>query len=362
MLVEVNLYSPKISIGITTYNRPELLREAVDSVLNQSYQNFELIISNDYVDTKLTLHDLGVTEDSRIRIINQPSNLGEINNMNYLLREASGDFFTWLADDDLLHQDFLSSAVSGMELFRNSNPTAFYSNYSSIKSDVFHSVTDGEIREDRSEIIVNVFYDDKSLIENYLKRNLALIGCYGVISIEALRAVGGITRMGSSFGPYSDTVLPVNIVKSGGGIVYTPKKMVFLRLHDESVSSTSTNILAYTSAEADFLEILKNTESIKAGRINKNDSIKNLLRWFSDNNWAVLFRNPDISNCRKLLIYIHHQFTMGFKNLPFHMAVQHETYCCFFLFKFYCRKIVSLISDLWGELRSSNIGCGKIKD
>lgn len=335
------MYFPKISIGITTYNRPEFLREAIISVQNQSYENFELIISNDYVNAEITLHDLGILDDNRIRVINQPKNLGEINNMNYLLRVASGDFFTWLADDDLLNKDFLSTAISGMELFQDSDPIAFYSNYSSTKSEVLHPVsTEEDIDVDNYR---NVFYDDKSLIDNYLKRNLSLIGCYGVVSIGALRAIGGITRMGSSFGPYSDTVLPINLVGLGRGIVYSPKKLVFLRLHGESISSTSTNILAYTSAEADFLEIVENTEAIKTGIINKNDSIKNLLKWFSDNNWAVLFRNPNISNGRKLLIFIQHQFSMGFKNLPFYMAVQHETYCCFFLFKFYLRKIVKLM-------------------
>lgn len=343
--MEDNLYSPKISIGITTYNRPEFLREAVASVQNQSYKNFELIISNDYVDSELSLNDLGIMDDKRIRIVNQPKNLGEINNMNYLLRVASGDFFTWLADDDLLHQDFLSSAVSGMEIFRDSNPTAFYSNYSSIKSDVFHSATNEENSVDPSNIHKYAFYDGKTFIENYLKRNLTLIGCYGIISIETLRAIGGITKMGSSFGPYSDTVLPISIVKFGGGIVYSPKNLVFLRLHSESVSSTSTNVLAYTSAEAQFLEILENTDLVKTGKINKNDAIKNLLRWFSDNNWAVLFRNSNISNFRKILIYINHQIKISFKKLPFYMAVMHQAYCCFFLFKFYFRKIINQISS-----------------
>ena len=61
----------KITIGMTTYNRPEFLRQAVQSVLQQSYKNFELIISNDFIERAVILEDLGIEDDSRIKIINQ---------------------------------------------------------------------------------------------------------------------------------------------------------------------------------------------------------------------------------------------------------------------------------------------------
>ena len=45
--------TPTVTIGITAYNRPALLREAVLSVLNQAYGNFELLIGNDYIEKEL---------------------------------------------------------------------------------------------------------------------------------------------------------------------------------------------------------------------------------------------------------------------------------------------------------------------
>ena len=77
--------TPLITIGLTTYNRPDCLKESVLSVLNQKYKNFRLIIGNDFPESKVTFETLGIDKDSRIDIINFEENIGEIDNLNYLL-------------------------------------------------------------------------------------------------------------------------------------------------------------------------------------------------------------------------------------------------------------------------------------
>ena len=74
--------TPTVTIGIVTYNRPDLLREAVLSILNQTYGNFELLIGNDYIKTPVTFDTLGINPNPRVKILNYSSNLGEIDNMN----------------------------------------------------------------------------------------------------------------------------------------------------------------------------------------------------------------------------------------------------------------------------------------
>ena len=64
----------KISIGVTTYNRNNLLKRAIRSILNQSYRNFEILIGNDYVKKKINKKILG-TSDPRIKIFNYKKNL-----------------------------------------------------------------------------------------------------------------------------------------------------------------------------------------------------------------------------------------------------------------------------------------------
>src|SRR5512138_3932148 len=73
--------SPLFSIGITTYERRELLKETLGSITRQTFGDFEAIVGNDHTSVPLSRRLLGV-EDPRVRIVNHPANLGEVRNMN----------------------------------------------------------------------------------------------------------------------------------------------------------------------------------------------------------------------------------------------------------------------------------------
>ena len=111
----------KITIGLTTYRRKTFLKQAIKSILSQNYKNFELLIGNDYPSKKITLKDLGFNRDSRIKIINHKKNLGEVENLNYLLKKCNTEWFTWMADDDQFHQNYLSILINHLESNKNYN-------------------------------------------------------------------------------------------------------------------------------------------------------------------------------------------------------------------------------------------------
>lgn len=117
---------PFFSIGITTYDRHDLLVEAIRSVLAQEFADFEIIVGNDYQAETLTPEMLGI-DDPRLVIVNHPVNLREVGNMNALLAAARGHYFTWLFDDDLLEPDFLS--VAHALLCRPDPPSALFTGY-----------------------------------------------------------------------------------------------------------------------------------------------------------------------------------------------------------------------------------------
>jgi len=99
---------PFFTIGVPTYNRHDLLRETLDSIIVQSFTDFEVIVGNDFTAEVLTCEMLGIT-DPRIRIVNHPRNLREVGNMNALFEMASGRYVTLLFDDDLYEPDFLQT-------------------------------------------------------------------------------------------------------------------------------------------------------------------------------------------------------------------------------------------------------------
>lgn len=92
---------PIISIGIPTYNRREYLIKAVQSALAQTYEEIEVIVS-DNASTDDTWQHLEAIQDHRVRRIRQPRNLGMTANFNATLDAATGEFFLLLSDDDLL--------------------------------------------------------------------------------------------------------------------------------------------------------------------------------------------------------------------------------------------------------------------
>ena len=118
--------SPVFTIAIPTYNRVDLLRQTVLSIINQTFSNFEIIISNDFIEKKLTQEKLDIFDD-RIKIYNNIKNLGEIKNMNYLLSLANGKYFAWQFDDDIYALNFLETINNTFK--REEDLNAVFSSY-----------------------------------------------------------------------------------------------------------------------------------------------------------------------------------------------------------------------------------------
>jgi glycosyltransferase involved in cell wall biosynthesis len=101
-------HMPKASIGMPVYNGEKSIRAALDSVLAQTFTDFELIISdNASTDgTAAICREYGA-RDRRIRYVRQRENRGPAANFKYVLDEAVGEYFMWAACDDTRSPDFL---------------------------------------------------------------------------------------------------------------------------------------------------------------------------------------------------------------------------------------------------------------
>ncbi|MBD2516747.1 glycosyltransferase family 2 protein [Nostoc sp. FACHB-973] len=102
---------PKITVCIPTFNRISLLPYAIDSVFNQSEQDFELIICDDG-STDGTPELMSEYTDHRIKYIRHPQNIGKSNNMRSGFDAARGEYFIKFDDDDRLTPDFLASTAA----------------------------------------------------------------------------------------------------------------------------------------------------------------------------------------------------------------------------------------------------------
>lgn len=106
---------PAVSIGMPVYNGGKYIREALDSLLDQSFTDFELIISdNASTDGTEAICQQYAAKDARIRYVRQPVNLGALANFTFVLDEARGGYFMWAAADDRWDPNWISEMLNAM--------------------------------------------------------------------------------------------------------------------------------------------------------------------------------------------------------------------------------------------------------
>lgn len=103
--------APTVSVCIPTYRGATHIGAAIESVLAQSYTDFELIVIDDNSPDDTAAIVQGYL-DPRIRFLQNPGNLGPQGNWNRCLNEACGKYFKLLPQDDLLAPDCLAKQVA----------------------------------------------------------------------------------------------------------------------------------------------------------------------------------------------------------------------------------------------------------
>lgn len=122
----------KVSIIVPTYNRRALIRETIESIINQTYTDWELIVvddgSSDGTDSVVGVY---CDRDDRIRFFQRPSRVpkGPNSCRNFGFRVSSGELVKWVDSDDLLAEDALCNQV---EVFKTNPGTKLCLGYGSI--------------------------------------------------------------------------------------------------------------------------------------------------------------------------------------------------------------------------------------
>lgn len=121
--------APTISIGMPVYNGDNYLERAITTVLNQTFEDFELIIcDNSSSDGTQAICERYAKEDKRIRYIRHPENIGAAANFRATFHESSSTYFKWAAHDDTFAPTYLEKTAAALA----ANPDAVLS----------HSITD----------------------------------------------------------------------------------------------------------------------------------------------------------------------------------------------------------------------------
>lgn len=112
-----------VSVIIPTYNRANLIKETLDSVLNQIYQNWECIIVDDGSDDDTeNILEQYIKVDERIKYVKRPGTYlpGGNGARNFGFDLAKGDFIQWFDSDDLMNDDFISAKIEMFDKYPES--------------------------------------------------------------------------------------------------------------------------------------------------------------------------------------------------------------------------------------------------
>jgi glycosyltransferase involved in cell wall biosynthesis len=215
---------PKLSIGMPIYNGQNFMREAIDSILAQSFRDFELIITdNASTDATEEICREYCAADSRIRYVRNDRNAGAAENYNLCFALAKGEYFKWAAHDDVLHPEFLSACIDALD--RDRSVVLCFSRIGGI-----------------GEIIANYDYDngmsfDASQVHRRFKTAMDVrhwcISVFGVIRADELKKT---SLIGSYVG--SDRCLLTELALLGR-MHRIPEVLFFHRFHSNASTVAS---------------------------------------------------------------------------------------------------------------------------
>jgi len=268
----------KVSILIPVYNRENLIEETVQSSINQNYKNIEIIIvDNKSTDNTWNILQKLASQDERIKIFQNETNIGPVKNWKRCIDEATGEYGKILWSDDLIAPDFLEKTVPCLEkkdvgfVFTR---TEIFNDSDNEKLDYYFIGENGLYESDK--YINGVLFDGGYPVSpgcalfrlEDLKKNLLLDVPNKVNSDFSMHAIG------------NDLLIFLLTARQYKSFAFINEKLSFFRAHKGSISIQSNYgklPLHYNLASAYFVENYRN-DLIKK----QNVILWNLLRVYKD--------------------------------------------------------------------------------
>jgi glycosyltransferase involved in cell wall biosynthesis len=207
----------RVSIGLPVFNGESYLQAAVDSLLAQTFTDFELILSdNGSTDRTPAICQAYAAQDVRVRYTRVAENRGAAWNFNHVFHLARGAYFKWAAHDDLLAPDYLEKCVAVLD--RDPSVVVCHSQVMIIDGN------DQPIREDDVRLDTAALQPWRRFRELLLKYHL----CFDIFGVIRRRALEQTPLMGNY--SHGDGVL-LNRLALHGRFHQIPEVLFFSRMH-----------------------------------------------------------------------------------------------------------------------------------
>lgn len=221
---KLSIDKPTVSIGLPVFNGEKYLEATLDSILLQTYQDFELIISdNASTDQTQRICRAYAAKDRRIRYFRNEKNLGASKNFNRVFELSSGQYFKWAAYDDIIHPDYLLKCIKVVD----TNPSVVLCHSKTGRIDEYGEVTGDynfEVKPNWSK--PHNRFGDLIKFDNY-----NWVALFGLMRSSLLRK----TRLFGSYVSADRTLLAeIGLV---GQIYSVPEFLFFRREHSETYTN-----------------------------------------------------------------------------------------------------------------------------
>ncbi len=226
---------PLVSVTVPTYNRPEYLKLALRSAVNQTYKNLEIIVSDNGSPASM-LPLVEEFKDPRIRFHRYDPQVTMFDNHIGGFRMATGKYVASLHDDDIWKENFVENLVYQLE----KNPELIVAFSSQWVIDEH-----GKINEDRT-LQYNSEIGRPKLAEGtyqpFMKIALKDLAIQPASSAVIRREWIDWENIPSVVGPMWDVYVPYLLAKTGKSAYYTPEKLTLYRIHSQSETGKDENL------------------------------------------------------------------------------------------------------------------------
>ena len=253
---------PLVSVLMTAYNRQEFIASAIESVLNATYKNVELVISDDAsTDATVAIANQYASKDQRIKVFVHEKNIGDYPNRNRAAEYATGFYLMHVDSDDIIFEKSIQQCVELMQQYPDVQFGTYYRDPATAPF---------------------VMKSEAALKRHFFEIPYLMIGPGGtIIKNSYFNEIGGFPE---KYGPASDMYFNLKAVRYSDTLMI-PWELFFLRRHEGQESHNSYSYLCYNYRynrdSFDELELPFDHKSILwLHKKNKRRFLVNLLKYF----------------------------------------------------------------------------------
>lgn len=221
------MYNPLVSIIIPVYKGEPYLKEAIDSCLNQTYKNIEIIVVNDGSPDNGKTREIALSYGNKIRYF-EKNNGGVSTALNYGISKMEGEWFSWLSHDDLYHPKKIEKQVDAISSFKDKVCVVRCST---------SSINENGQPIFRPQRKISGHFTGLEMLKMHSLKEVGLYGCTLLIHKNILDKIGPFSL---DLKTIQDEEYWTKIMFEGYDFISIPDVLVKIRIH----KSQTTNLLS----------------------------------------------------------------------------------------------------------------------